>query len=259
MTAPAPFIHPHALVDQGAVIGSGTRVWAFAHVVAGAVLGRDCNICDHTFVEGRVTVGDRVTLKCGVYLWDGLVLEDDVFVGPCAAFTNDLRPRSRQHPDGYPKTTLRQGCSIGANATILPGLTIGRWAMIGAGAVVTRDVPDFALVAGNPARSRGWVCRCGQKLGNLTSQEVRSEVADGACGSGILPDGSRDIPVPCSTPVTGIGPGSKMLPEPSGRMPEPLSMTATSDRPPSQEISCPCGRTYRAKPDQTIEEKPDAT
>lgn len=158
------FRHPNALVDSGAVIGAGTRVWAFSHILPGAVIGADCNICDHTFVEGKVRVGNRVTLKCGVYLWDGLVLEDDVFVGPCAAFTNDLRPRSRQQPNQYPTTTLRQGCSIGANATILPGLTIGRWALIGAGSVVTRDVPDFALVVGNPARFRAWTCRCGLRL-----------------------------------------------------------------------------------------------
>jgi len=158
------FIHPQALVDSDAVIGVGSRIWAFAHILGGAVIGEDCNICDHTFVEGAVRLGHRVTLKCGVYLWDGLILEDDVFVGPCAAFTNDLRPRSRQHPAQYPSTTLRQGCSIGANATILPGITVGRFAMVGAGAVVTRSVPDFALVAGNPARFRAWICRCGHKL-----------------------------------------------------------------------------------------------
>ena len=136
-------------------------MWAFAHLLPGSVVGEDCNICDHTFVEGKVKIGDRVTLKCGVYLWDGLVLEDDVFVGPCAAFTNDLRPRSRHVPSTYPRTLLMQGCSIGANATILPGLTLGRWALIGAGAVVTRDVPDYAVVKGNPARQTGWACPCG--------------------------------------------------------------------------------------------------
>jgi acetyltransferase-like isoleucine patch superfamily enzyme len=158
------FIHPQSLVDENVSIGGGTRVWAFAHIVGGAVIGEDCNICDHTFVEGKVRIGSRVTLKCGVYLWDGLVIEDDVFIGPGAVFTNDLRPRSRLVPEEYPVTRLLQGCSIGAGAVILPGLTIGRWAMIGGGSVVTRDVPDFALVAGNPARFREWVCRCGLKL-----------------------------------------------------------------------------------------------
>ena len=158
------YIHPRALVDNGAIVGARTRVWAFAHVVKGAVVGDDCNLCDHTFVEGGVVIGNRVTLKCGVYLWDGLVVEDDVFIGPCVAFTNDLRPRSRQVPAQYLTTLLRQGCSIGANATVLPGLTLGRWSMLAAGAVVTRSIPDHALVVGIPARFRAWVCRCGRKL-----------------------------------------------------------------------------------------------
>jgi len=161
---PNGFIHPQALVDDGVSIGNGTRVWAFAHIVKGAVVGENCNICDHTFIEGGVKIGNRVTLKCGVYLWDGLVLEDDVFIGPCAAFTNDLRPRSKVYPESYAVTTLRQGCSIGASATILPGITIGAWAMVGAASTITRNVPDFALVMGTPARFRGWVCRCGAKL-----------------------------------------------------------------------------------------------
>lgn len=158
------FVHPHALVEDGAKVGGGTRVWAFAHIVKGAVVGEDCNICDHTFIEGKVQVGDRVTLKCGVFLWDHLVAEDDVFIGPAAAFVNDMRPRSRQYPPEVAGTLLRQGCSIGANATVLGGLTIGRFAMVGAGAVVTRDVADFALVAGNPARFRRWICQCSRNL-----------------------------------------------------------------------------------------------
>lgn len=161
---PGPLIHSHALVDEGALIGAGTRVWAFAHILKGASIGEDCNICDHTFVEGKVVVGDRVTLKCGVYLWDGLTIEDDVFIGPAAVFTNDLRPRSRKHPEAYTQTVLKQGCSIGANATILAGVTVGQWALIGAGSIVTKNVPDFAAVWGNPARIRYWVCECAAKL-----------------------------------------------------------------------------------------------
>jgi acetyltransferase-like isoleucine patch superfamily enzyme len=158
------FQHPLAAVDPGVTVGKGTRIWAFAHLVTGAVVGVDCNICDHTFIEGGVRVGDRVTVKCGVYLWDGLRLENDVFIGPGAAFTNDCRPRSRKVPPVFPQTVLQEGCTVGANSTILPGLTIGKWAMVGAGAVVTRNVPDYALVRGNPARLVGWVCRCGEKL-----------------------------------------------------------------------------------------------
>ena len=158
------FQHAFALVEEGAVVGSRTRVWAFAHVLEGAVIGEDCNICDHTFIEGDVRIGDRVTIKCGVSLWDGVVVSSDVFIGPNVVFTNDLRPRSRIRPAVYSQTLLKPGCSLGANCTILPGLTIGRWAMVGAGAVVTRDVPDFGLVFGVPARLRGWVCSCGNKL-----------------------------------------------------------------------------------------------
>ncbi len=145
-----PFIHERALVESE-TIGAGTRVWAFAHVIAGAVIGADCNICDHTYVEGDVVIGDRVTLKSGVFLWDGLRVEDDVFIGPQATFTNDIMPRSRQ-PFELRYTTLRRGASIGAGAVILPGVTIGEGAMVGAGAVVTKDVPPHTVVVGNPAR-----------------------------------------------------------------------------------------------------------
>ncbi|MDX1615909.1 MAG: WxcM-like domain-containing protein [Candidatus Promineifilaceae bacterium] len=151
------FVHELAIVEPGAHIGVGTRVWAFAHVLPGAVIGQDCNICDHVFIENDVVVGDRVTVKNGVQLWDGLRLEDDVFVGPNATFTNDPFPRSKQHVKEYPRTTVCRGASIGANATILPGTIIGANAMIGAGAVVTRDVPPNAIVYGNPARIMGYV------------------------------------------------------------------------------------------------------
>ena len=143
----------HALSDvQTDAIGEDTRVWQFAVILAGARIGRNCNICAHTFIEGGVTVGDNVTLKCGVYLWDGVVVEDDVFIGPNATFTNDKAPRSKQYPEKYERTVLETGCSIGANATLLPGITVGRHAMVGAGAVVTRDVPEYSVVAGNPAK-----------------------------------------------------------------------------------------------------------
>lgn len=149
------FVHDRGINDS-ADVGAGTRIWAFAHVLEGAKVGADCNICDGVFVEGGAVVGDRVTVKCGVQLWDGVELEDDVFVGPNATFTNDPMPRSRQWLEEYPRTVVRQGASIGANATILPGLEIGIGAMVGAGAVVTRSVPPHAIVVGNPARIHGY-------------------------------------------------------------------------------------------------------
>jgi UDP-2-acetamido-3-amino-2,3-dideoxy-glucuronate N-acetyltransferase len=144
------FQHPQALVES-VTIGKGTRIWAFAHVLPNAQIGEDCNICDHVFVENEVSVGDRVTIKCGVQLWDGVTLEDDVFVGPNVTFTNDPFPRSRQYPQAFSITLVRRGASIGANATILPGLTIGEGALVGAGSVVTKDVPARTVVFGNPA------------------------------------------------------------------------------------------------------------
>lgn len=143
----------HKLADvQTAEIGQGSRIWQFAVVLNGARIGKDCNICAHTFIEGGVTVGDNVTVKCGVYLWEGITVEDNVFIGPNATFTNDRQPRSKQYPDSFEKTVLKRGCSIGANATLLPGITVGESAMVGAGAVVTKDVPAYSVVAGNPAR-----------------------------------------------------------------------------------------------------------
>jgi len=151
------FIHPSAIVESGAIVGPGTRVWAFAHILGGARIGRDCNVCDHTFVENEVVIGDRVTVKSGVQLWDGLRIEDDVFVGPNATFVNDGFPRSRDYERSLATTVLRRGSSIGANATILGGVVVGARAMVGAGAVVTRDVPPNAMVVGNPARITGYV------------------------------------------------------------------------------------------------------
>ena len=144
-------IHPQALCESRKV-GARTRIWAFAHILPGARIGADCNICDHTFIENDVVVGDRVTVKCGVQLWDGVRVEDDVFIGPNATFSNDRFPRSRKKPKAFLQTVVKEGASIGANATILPGLMIGRGAMVGAGAVVIESVPPYAVVAGNPAR-----------------------------------------------------------------------------------------------------------
>ncbi len=144
-------IHPLADVHSQQ-IGDGTTVWQYVVILPRAQIGRDCNINAHCLIENDVVVGDRVTVKCGVYLWDGLRIADDVFIGPNATFTNDLLPRSKQYPDSFPQTHVHQGASIGAGAIILPGISIGAGAMVGAGAVVTHDVPDHALVVGNPAR-----------------------------------------------------------------------------------------------------------
>ena len=159
------FIHPQALVESES-IGPGTRIWAFAHVMNGAVVGRQCNICDHAFIESKVKIGDAVTIKNGVALWDLVTIEDRVFIGPYAVFTNDRRPRAavKRGPGHLVSTLVREGASVGANATIVAGVTIGRYAMIGAGTVVLHDVPEQAMVVGNPARLAGYVCICGEVL-----------------------------------------------------------------------------------------------
>lgn len=150
------FIHSAAIVETE-LIGKNTRVWAFTHILAGAVVGEDCNLCDYVFIENDVVVGNNVTVKCGVQLWDGITLEDNVFIGPNVTFTNDAFPRSKQYPEKYLRTVIKKGASIGANATILPGLTIGQHAMVGAGTVVIKNVPPFAIVVGNPAQIVGYV------------------------------------------------------------------------------------------------------
>lgn len=151
-----PFIHEKALCES-TKIGKSTRIWAFAHVLPGATIGADCNICDGVFIENDVRLGNRVTVKCGVQLWDGITVEDDVFIGPNATFTNDRFPRSKIFPEKFAQTVIRRGASIGANSTILPGIEIGAGAMIGAGAVITRSVPPNAIAVGNPAHIVGYV------------------------------------------------------------------------------------------------------
>jgi UDP-2-acetamido-3-amino-2,3-dideoxy-glucuronate N-acetyltransferase len=154
-TAQGFFVHPQALCES-ATVGENTRIWAFAHVLPGATIGRDCNICDHVFIENDVVLGDRVTVKCGVQLWDGLRIGDDVFIGPNATFSNDKYPKSKQYQREVLQTHVGRGASIGGSATILPGLRIGARAMVGAGSVVTHDVPPRAIVSGNPARVIGY-------------------------------------------------------------------------------------------------------
>lgn len=150
------FIHAQGICESS-VIGEGTRIWAFAHVLPGARIGSECNICDHVFIENDVVIGNRVTIKNGVQIWDGIRIGNGVFIGPNVTFTNDAFPRSKDYPAKFMETVVEDGASIGANATILPGLRIGSKAMIGAGAVVTRNIPPNAIVVGNPARISGYV------------------------------------------------------------------------------------------------------
>lgn len=155
-------IHPNAIVETDK-IGNDTRIWAFVHILNGAEIGSGCNICDHCYIEYDVIIGNNVTIKCGNYLWEGVRIEDDVFVGPNVVFTNNPRPRSKQRIV-HLKTFIKQGASIGANSTIMGGVIIGKFAMTGIASVVTRDVPDYALVYGNPAKFKGWIDEKGQTL-----------------------------------------------------------------------------------------------
>ncbi len=159
------FVHPTSVVDPGACVGAGTRIWHFCHVTAGAVIGERCGLGQNVFVGGTVRIGNNVRIQNNVSIYDGVEIEDDVFCGPSMVFTNVITPRahvSRKH--AYARTLVQRGATIGANATIRCGITLGRYCFVGAGAVVTRDVPPFALVAGVPARRIGWVCRCGARL-----------------------------------------------------------------------------------------------
>ena len=167
------FVHPSAICECEQ-IGEGTRVWAFAHVMDGAIVGSHVQIGDHAFVEHGARIGNRVTIKNGAMIWDGVTLEDDVFVGPGVIFTNDRYPRSprmpgraqryRERENWLTPTLVRRGASIGAGAVIVCGVTIGAFAVVGASALVTRDVPDYRLVVGHPAREAGWACSCGRPL-----------------------------------------------------------------------------------------------
>jgi len=163
------FVHPAGLCESDDV-GPGTRVWAFAHVTAGAKLGSGCNVCDGAYVEAGAVLGDNVTVKNGTLVFDGVTCEDDVFLGPNVLFTNDLRPRAqvKKGRDQFLPTLVRRGASLGAGAVVVCGTTLGEYAFVAAGAVVTGDVPAYAFVAGNPATRRGWVCACGERLDDAT-------------------------------------------------------------------------------------------
>lgn len=157
------FIHDLADV-QSTNIGASTKIWQYSIVLPKAIIGNNCNINCHVFIENDVIIGNNVTIKPGVQIWDGLRIEDNVFIGPNVTFTNDYLPRSKKYPENFLNTNIQEGASIGANSTIIGGLTIGKYAMIGAGSVVTKNVPNNALVYGNPAQIKGYVCKCGQKF-----------------------------------------------------------------------------------------------
>jgi len=178
-------VHPTACIDQPCTIGDGTRIWHFAHVMAGARIGRRCMLGQGVFVAGSVVLGDGVRVQNNVSIYDGVEIEDDVFLGPSCVFTNVKNPRARvSRKSAFQKTRVRRGATIGANATIVCGTTIGRYAFVGAGAVVTRNVPEFALVTGTPARRVGWVDRAGERL---TFADARS-----SCGRFVV-EGERCI------------------------------------------------------------------
>lgn len=173
-------VHDTAIVEEGAIIGAGTRIWHHGHVRAGAVIGAGCNLGKNVFVDSGAIVGDRTKIQNNVSVYNGVVIGDEVFVGPAAVFTNDGVPRAAGHQWEVVPTTVERGASIGANATIVCGVTVGHHAMIGAGSVVIRDVPPWALVVGNPARIVGWVCDCGHRLGSKPTRQ--SPQRCGRCG-----------------------------------------------------------------------------
>ncbi len=181
------FVHESSYVDEGTQIGEGTQIWHFCHIMGGAVIGRQCRIGQNVFVAKSVQIGNNVKIQNNVSIYTGVTLEDDVFCGPSMVFTNIVNPRCefpQNREEQYVKTLVRRGASIGANATIVCGVTLGRFAFVGAGAVVTKDVPDFALVYGNPARQQGWMCRCGKRL------EMSGEMGSCPCGRAYTLSGS---------------------------------------------------------------------
>jgi len=166
------YIHPNAIVDTNE-IGANTRIWAFVHILKNVIIGSNCNVCDFCFIEQGVNIGNNVTVKSGTYIWEGVEIEDDVFLGPNIVFTNDIRPRSKLYKEST-KTLVKKGASIGANSTVLAGISIGEYAMTGIGSVITRNVPAHALVYGNPARQYGWVDTSGEKLIKITDSNWES-------------------------------------------------------------------------------------
>lgn len=185
------FVHPSSIVDEGAEIGSETKIWHYCHIMPRARIGRKCNLGQNVFVASEVSIGNNVKIQNNVSLYTGVVIEDDAFLGPSMVFTNVINPRSHvSRREEYQATLVKQGASIGANATILCGVTLGKYCFIGAGALVSKDVADYALVYGNPARIRGWMCQCGIKL-PLKADETDGEATCRSCRTAyVIRDGA---------------------------------------------------------------------
>jgi len=184
------FVHESSYVDEGAEIGAGTKIWHFCHIMPRTKIGEQCNIGQNVLVSSQVTLGRNVKIQNNVSLYTGVVIEDDVFLGPSMVFTNVMNPRSHvNRKDEYQATLVKRGASIGANATIVCGTTIGAYSFVGAGSVVTRDVPDYALVHGNPARVRGWMCQCGIKLEFSPVGDEERAICE-SCGNGYSKNGN---------------------------------------------------------------------
>ncbi len=188
------FVHESSYVDEGAEIGADTKIWHFCHVMPRAQIGEQCNIGQNVLVSSDVKMGRNVKIQNNVSLYTGVVLEDDVFLGPSMVFTNVMNPRSHvNRKNEYQETLVKRGASIGANATIVCGTSIGRYSFVGAGAVVTRDVPDYALVHGNPARVRGWMCQCGVKLAFVAAGSEETATCE-SCGNRYEKAGEKVTP-----------------------------------------------------------------
>ncbi|MGH9142552.1 MAG: acyltransferase [Vicinamibacterales bacterium] len=188
------FAHQSSFIDDGCEIGAGTKIWHFSHVMAGAKIGRGCNLGQNVVISAAVVIGDNVKIQNNVSIYTGVVLEDDVFCGPSMVFTNVVNPRSHvSRKDEYRQTLVRRGASLGANSTVVCGHTVGRYAFIGAGTVVTKDVPDYALIVGNPGRITGWMCQCGVKLAG--GAHVPGLATCAACGARYRADAGVLVPM----------------------------------------------------------------
>lgn len=191
---PDYFVHESSYIDEGAEIGAGTKVWHFCHIMPGARIGEGCNIGQNVLISSDVMIGNNVKIQNNVSVYTGVIVEDDVFLGPSMVFTNVINPRSHvSRKDEFRTTLVRKGASIGANTTILCGVTLGCYSFVGAGSVVTRDVPDYALVYGSPARPRGWMCRCGEKL-TFSERDGSERAVCQSCGDAYQKQGQLVSP-----------------------------------------------------------------